>query len=75
MSKLIIEELDQLNGYYEKYSEILSSIGSLEIQKNQLLNSHKELVSLFNEFTIKLKDKYGSVNIDLKTGEFKQEEQ
>jgi len=68
--KITKKELEQVVAIKNKLDGIVNSIGVLETQKHAQL--HK--VAAINEELAKskqeLEDKYGSINIDLQTGEY-----
>ncbi len=68
MSSITEEELKKLNEILAKKERMLVVIGDLEAQKHQNLHSLAEIETSFNAFTKELSDKYGQVNIDLKSG-------
>ena len=69
VKKLKKEELELLNKQQADIGEMLKSLGILDVQKMNL-HSRVNILSDEIESTKKdLEDKYGSVNIDLSTGE------
>jgi len=74
--KLSEIELTTVQSIKEKYKLIRNKLGdiemsfnNLEIQKKSVLESLKELRNFESTYTKELIDKYGSGNINLKTGE------
>ncbi len=74
--KLSQEEVSLLNSYQAKNNEIIFSLGNIELnkmiqneQKEELFKEFKKLQKEQNNTAKELEDKYGSGNIDLKTGE------
>ncbi len=75
-TKLTQEELQQLHDFQNNSEILISQLGQISFQKLQLEKQEEFLKQKFNELTTKeleisqsLKEKYGNVNIDLKTGE------
>ena len=74
MNKLEEQELKTLQDAINKVNGIQIQIGGLEAQKHELLhaitNATQELQKVQNE----LEEKYGSVSVDIATGEIKENE-
>jgi ribosomal protein S9 len=74
MNKLEEQELKTLQDAINKVNNIQIQIGGLEAQKHDLLhaitNATQELQKVQNE----LEEKYGSVSVDIATGEIKENE-
>ena len=75
-NKLSQEEVSLLNSYQAKNNEIIFSLGNIELnkmiqaeQKEELFKEFKKLQQEQNTTAKELEEKYGSGNIDLKTGE------
>jgi hypothetical protein len=75
-TKLEEQELKQLHDFQQESEILISQLGQINFQKLQLEKQEEFLKQKFNELTNKeleisqvLKEKYGNVNIDLKTGE------
>jgi hypothetical protein len=75
-NKLSKEEVSLLNSYQAKNNEIIFGLGNIELnkmiqneQKEELFKNFKELQKEQNNTAKELEKKYGSGNIDLKTGE------
>jgi hypothetical protein len=75
-NKLSKEEVSLLNSYQAKNNEIIFGLGNIELnkmiqneQKEELFKNFKELQKEQNTTAKELEKKYGSGNIDLKTGE------
>ena len=70
VNKITEEQLEKVNKQQTNLSEMLRSIGVLDVQKQ---NIHQKVLELSKEIEAtkkELEEKYGSVNIDLKTGEY-----
>lgn len=68
--KLTSRELKKLQELATEQTTVTSKIGAIEIQKQELIESAKEINQEISEFMAKLKDKYGDVKIDLTNGKF-----
>jgi len=67
--KLTKKELKEVNEGQRDLSTLVNTIGSLETQKHSLLHQVAEANKIVEDFKKELEEKYGAVNIDLKTGE------
>lgn len=75
-TKLEEQELKQLHDFQNSSEILISQLGQIGFQRLQLKKQEEFLKQKFDELTNKeleisqtLKEKYGNVNIDLKTGE------
>jgi hypothetical protein len=75
-TKLEEQELKQLHDFQNSSEILISQLGQISFQRLQLEKQEESLKQKFNDLTNKeleisqaLKEKYGNVNIDLKTGE------
>lgn len=75
-TKLQETELQELNSFQEQSSNLIEKLGQLslkklqiEIEEQNLKSLHQQLIKLETEISSKLKEKYGDVQIDIKTGE------
>ena len=75
--KLSKKELQTLQEYQNKTNEILSVLGSIELQFNALKTQKEEVLQEFKTLQTnqtktgkELQDKYGEGNINLEDGEF-----
>jgi len=75
-NKLSQEEVSLLNSYQAKNNEIIFGLGNIELnkmiqaeQKEELFKEFRKLQQEQNTTAKELEEKYGSGNIDLKTGE------
>ena len=76
VKKVTSEELTRFNSFIQKRRNILSSIGTAEVQLKTLKSSKENLFDELNKleviengFTQELVSKYGNVSIDVNTGE------
>jgi hypothetical protein len=74
---LTIEELDQIKAIQEKYTQLTTAFGQIEIAQETLTSQKealKKALTTFKEqemeFGKALQEKYGVGNINLETGEF-----
>ena len=72
MSKISKEELKELQEQEQKKSAILHDLGVLDTQKHSLMHIWADIISQQEGAKKELEEKYGKVNIDLKTGEYKE---
>jgi hypothetical protein len=70
MAKITEEQLKKVNEGQEKLISLVNQIGVLESQKHGLLHQVADVNKEVEEFKVELEEEYGSVNIDLKTGEY-----
>ena len=75
-TKLEEQELKQLQNFQQESEILVSQLGQISFQKLQLEKQEEFLKQKFNELNEEevlisknLKEKYGNVNIDIKTGE------
>lgn len=69
VKKLKKEQLELLNKQQADIGEMLKSLGILDVQKMNLHSRVKILSDEIESTKKELEDEYGSVNIDLSTGE------
>ena len=74
MSKLEDNELKELRENIEAINGAQMKIGGLESQKHETLHELAGLVESFKAVQKTLEEKYGKVNIDITTGEIKEED-
>ena len=65
------EQLEKLNGLQQAISGNLTRIGAIEFDKQKLILQVENLNSDLEDFKLELEKEYGSVTIDLVTGEYK----
>jgi len=75
VSALDAKDLDMLKQYVEALNKITAEVGSMEVKKGQLLGNHGELSKEFQTFSEGIQFKYGKIQIDIQTGEYKTEEE
>ena len=70
MSKITEEQLETANENQENLISLVNRIGVIETQKHGLLHDVAEVNKKVEEFKAELEEQYGTVSIDLKTGEY-----
>lgn len=65
------EHLEKLNNLQKAISSNLTRIGAIEFDKQKLILQVENLNSDLEDFKLELEKEYGSVTIDLATGEYK----
>ncbi len=70
MSKITEEQLKTANENQENLISLVNRIGVIETQKHSLLHDVAEVNKKVEEFKAELEEQYGTVSIDLKTGEY-----
>ena len=65
------EHLEKLNNLQKAISGNLTRIGAIECDKQKLIFQVENLNADLEDFKLELEEKYGSVTIDLATGEYK----
>ena len=70
MSKITEKQLEELKDYNTKLGEILSQIGILESNKHALLHEIAGINKDLEDFKKSLEEEYGSINIDMTSGEY-----
>ena len=71
MSKSITtEELKTISEQQTKLNELLRNIGVMEVQKNNIYSTVKDISEEIEATKKELEEKYGQINIDLKDGSF-----
>jgi hypothetical protein len=75
-TKLEEQELKDLIDFQEKSEILISRLGQLQFRKLQiekeedyLKQQYEQIISSEIEISSKLKEKYGDINIDIKTGD------
>jgi len=73
------EELEQLKSIQKQTQDIIFELGEIELIKLQLEQRHSRAKKIFDDivlieqnFSQKINDAYGKIEIDPKTGEFTQ---
>ena len=72
--KVTKEELSKLQGIVQAINEVQIEIGSVEVQKAQMLNAILNFRLELQEYQKTLKDKYGDVNVSIVDGSLKLKE-
>ena len=72
--KLTEEEFDQIKEQQEKVNKILVEVGYIESRKHALLHDLASTNEVVDNTKKVLQEKYGSISVDMTTGEFKVEE-
>lgn len=75
VNKIADSDLEKLTQFVEGLGNISKEIGGAELKKMALAARHAEIQNQFNQFSSGLEHKYGKVSIDIKTGEYKTEEE
>jgi len=68
--KLTKKELEEVKSIKQDLDSTINNIGVLETQKHALLHKVAEVNEKLAKSKKELEDKYGSINIDLVTGEY-----
>jgi len=69
MKKITDDQLKKITEQQQKLSRLLNNIGVLEIQKHNIASEVKILSNDIEETKKELEEEYGSVNVNLETGE------
>ncbi len=72
--KLTESELKEVQSQQEKVNSILVEIGYIESRKHALLHDLADTNEVVNNTKKVLNDKYGSINVNMTTGEWTKEE-
>lgn len=70
MAKITKEQLDLVVSQQSELSRVLNDIGALEANKHSLLHKIADINKSIEQTKADLEKEYGSINIDLKTGEY-----
>ena len=70
MKKITDDQLKKITDQQQQLSRLLNNIGVIEIQKHNIASEVKILSNDIEQTKKELEEEYGSINIDLKTGEF-----
>ena len=74
MNKLEEQELKTLQDAINKVNSLQLQIGGIEAQKHELLHSITTATQELQKVQNELEEKYGSVSVDISTGEIKENE-
>jgi|TARA_R110002167_G_scaffold111230_1_gene282687 hypothetical protein len=72
--KITKEQLKTVNENQDKLIKLVNQIGMIETQKHSLLHAVADVNKTVEEFKVELEKEYGSITIDLKTGEYTEAE-
>jgi hypothetical protein len=72
VNKITKEELEKATKVSQEYNGIMQAIGNIELQKQDFLLKASEIRSNVEDIKKELQESYGNVNIDLATGEYKE---
>jgi hypothetical protein len=72
--KITKEELEKATKVSQEYNGTMQAVGNLELQKQDFLIQAAKVRASVEEIQKDLQEKYGDVNIDLATGEYKKNE-
>ena len=70
MNKITDQELSQIKEHRNKINDLMHQVGVLEANKHAALHDVAEVNAEINKYKKVLEDKYGSINIDVATGEY-----
>ena len=70
MSKITDEQLEKLHKQQTALNSLLNKIGITEANKHSLLHEMAGVNKEIEEFKVELEKEYGSININLETGEY-----
>lgn len=70
--KISLEELEALQELVGARTEILKAIGEIEIKKMEVASKFSSVAKALAERRDALEEKYGSINVDLSTGEYEE---
>tara|TARA_B100001094_G_scaffold58745_1_gene54205 strand:- start:1448 stop:1699 length:252 start_codon:yes stop_codon:yes gene_type:complete len=70
MKKIKEEQLDKIKKQQETLAGIISEVGYIETKKHSLLHDLASVNMEVESYKKELEKEYGSVNIDLETGEY-----
>tara|TARA_R110002020_G_scaffold257180_3_gene470806 strand:+ start:485 stop:751 length:267 start_codon:yes stop_codon:yes gene_type:complete len=73
--ELTEDELKEVQAQQEKVNSILVEIGYIESRKHALLHDLADTNEVVNNTKKVLNDKYGSINVNMTTGEWTKEEE
>jgi|TARA_B110000503_G_C7140444_1_gene410621 prefoldin subunit 5 len=75
--KLTVDELQSIKNLNEKRDILINQFGllefdiqSLELQKEELINTLQDITTLSTKLGVELQEKYGEGNVNIDTGEF-----
>ena len=71
--KLTKAELEKVQGSVNLLNNIMTELGRMEVQKVMAVRQYEQAEAALTSVRSELEEKYGSVNIDLVTGEFEKQ--
>jgi hypothetical protein len=74
MTQLTQEELQQIKDIREQYNNVVTALGELELQKQNVLARYNNVLNQEQTLAKTLSEKYGDGVIDINTGEIKPHE-
>lgn len=75
MSKLKKQELEKIRESIKAINSLQMQIGGIEAQKHELLHSITKAAEEFRKIQEELEAEYGKVDIDITTGEIKEQDE
>jgi|TARA_B100001769_G_C21816087_1_gene443830 hypothetical protein len=70
IKKITEEQLEKVTKQQNELSDLLRSLGVLDVQKQNIHQKVNELSKVIEETKKELEEEYGSVNINLKDGSY-----
>ena len=70
VQKITEKQLEKLNGFVNALNQGQLQIGSLEVQKHQLLHQVAQVQSELQGFQKDLEDEYGKISINIQDGSY-----
>ena len=70
VQKITEKQLEKLNGFVSALNQGQLQIGSLEVQKHQLLHQVAQVQSELQGFQKDLEDEYGKISINIQDGSY-----
>jgi hypothetical protein len=70
MNKVTAEELEKIKTQQEKLNSVITNLGVLETRKHAMLHEIAGINKDIETTKVELEESYGSVNINLETGEY-----
>ena len=71
LNKIKDDQLQQVQQQQQELNNLFTNVGFLETQKHNLLHQISTLSKTVDEYKAELEKEYGSVNINVNTGEYK----
>ena len=72
MSKITEKQLESLKEQEKKFAAIKQDLGTLEVQKHNLLHIFAEIQEESNKLKKELEEDYGKININLEDGSYEE---